>query len=293
MKSYRSAGIPIDHILAEIAAFPVASEASLRLRPTFLDPRFESASKSSQLWRQAENMVLNSFPAFSVDEVLSARDRIWFGLAPSDQPAALDQYLRGIADSYLIANGPVALPHLKDDSRIEGARETSSAAYARRALRWLTFALPPDLLLASIGNRNGGPERIEMLAPGIHRLLSESGFVETHLHVGASLDYGLLWNSLMHAIVDANFKSSAFCSPGAALNEGENLAQWVIRCAICRYVLAAFLTSNGDNLTLLDFIYNNFYLHTIEDLGLSNYSLLLKAFADLEAGQLIAYASLG
>jgi len=285
MKSYRSAGIPIDHIIAEITAFPIASEASLLLRPIALHSRLCQDYTTAELWRQAENSLLTSFPGFSVDEVVSARDRIWFRFTSRDQPTPLHQYLRRIASSYLTAHGPIALPKLDEDEPIEGARESALTAGARRALRWLLFAMPADILLASLGNSSASPERIELLAPGIYRLLKEKGYGETHLHVGASLDYGLLWNSLMFSIADPNVKPKDFCSPGAVLNEGENFAQWLIRCAICRYVLSDFLASKRDKQSFLDFLYGRFYQQNTAELGLTNFSLLLKILADLEFGR--------
>ena len=298
MKSYRSAGIPIDHIIAEIAAFPVASEAAFRLRPTALYPVLDldnkpttlypilnSDNKTAQLWRAAENILLTSFPGFSIDEVVSARDRIWFRNSAMEREIPLHRFLRGIADSYLRANGPIAFPRLDEDERIEGVRESSVTAGARRALRWLLFAIPGDLLLASLKTSSDSPERIEILAPSIYRLLREKGYVEPHLHVGASLDYGLLWNSLMFTIADSNIKPSDFCSPGASLNEGKNFAPLIIRAAICRYVLSDFLTSLKNDREFLEYLYNGFYKQNIAEMGSSNFSLLLKTLADLESGR--------
>ena len=77
MSSSRLAGIPIDHVVAEIAAFPFVTTASLSLHPTELDPHLGGCT--AQLWRCAEAAVVGSFPAFSLDEIVALRDQMWFG----------------------------------------------------------------------------------------------------------------------------------------------------------------------------------------------------------------------
>jgi hypothetical protein len=86
VNSSRLAGIPIDHAVAELAAFPLASEAAFEIGVTHLDPLLQeqrpSGKATQQLWRQAERHFLGGFPAFSVEEAVAIRDRLWFGVAP-------------------------------------------------------------------------------------------------------------------------------------------------------------------------------------------------------------------
>ena len=63
----RLAGIPVEHVTAELAAFPLASEAALEIAPTALSPDVET--KTARLWRAAETEILRSCPAFSVAAV--------------------------------------------------------------------------------------------------------------------------------------------------------------------------------------------------------------------------------
>src|SRR6266851_1517031 len=98
MTSLRLAGIPIDHILAEVATFPLASEAALAHHPTLLHPGLESATGA--LWREAEQHLLGCFPAFGLDELIAIRDRLWFAQGGA-APMALEQYLRRLAEWFL------------------------------------------------------------------------------------------------------------------------------------------------------------------------------------------------
>jgi hypothetical protein len=111
MASARLATIPIDHLRAEIAAFPLGSEASLRLHPTALDPCLPTGlDPTAPLWRAAEHELLAAFPGFSVDEGVAWRDRLWFAEG-SHAPVPLASYLRRIAGMFLRVVGPAAIPY--------------------------------------------------------------------------------------------------------------------------------------------------------------------------------------
>lgn len=84
MNTSRYAAIPIDHAVAEMAAFPIASEAALRLAITELNPI--PSGPTATLWREAERKALGGFPAFSVDEAVALRDLLWFSAAGNTIP---------------------------------------------------------------------------------------------------------------------------------------------------------------------------------------------------------------
>ena len=109
MGSTRLAGIPIDHVRAEVAAFPVASEAAFRLGRTLtgLDPTMGEPTR--ELWRRAEETLLGVFPSFSVDEAVAIRDRIWFKNSTSSVNP-LHVYLRRVARIVLDVHGARATP---------------------------------------------------------------------------------------------------------------------------------------------------------------------------------------
>ena len=98
----RLTGIPFDHIEAELAAFPIASEASFLSQPVVLNP---VTYKQKDLWRAAERDILASIPAVSLDEFAAIRDRLWFGYLPersgSNPRITLVHYLRSLSNRYL------------------------------------------------------------------------------------------------------------------------------------------------------------------------------------------------
>lgn len=163
----------------------------------------------------------------------------------------------------------------------------SLQARARRFWRWLSFALPPDLLLAALPASNGAAEAIDLVAPVLKQNLQDQGYAETHMHIGAALDFSLLWLSALRAIADPQTGESVFRSPGAELNEGKDLAAWLVRAAIVRYLLAAFLVQDakrGQNLEA--FLHEVVFAKVLEIAGATNLSVLSAALTDLSAGRL-------
>jgi len=252
----RLASIPVDHLVAETAAFPLASEAAFQFSPVALDPFIAHSVPSSDrskpggtaeitanLWRAAERALVTRSPSVSLDEVVAIRDRLWFrrGLVEQGQPVPLATYLRSIATNHLRARGAKAVPCLQLDSPSDDLEADSvGKPRSREAWRWLTFALPPDLLLAAAG-KNLMPSEVETLSPQMDQTLRHYGYAESHLHLGAGLDFRLLWIATMCGIAEHSTTEGAFRSPGAELDEGRNFVHWLVRAAIARYVLASFL----------------------------------------------------
>lgn len=87
MTSSRRTSVPIDHLIAEVAAFPLASEAALKLQyqarldhtnPQCIELHPRLQALTAPLWRAAENHLVVSYPGFSLEELITMRDRIWF-----------------------------------------------------------------------------------------------------------------------------------------------------------------------------------------------------------------------
>ena len=216
MQPMRYVGIPVDHVAAEIAAYPLASERAFELALVSLMPGLDAGT--GHLWEQAEGDTLGRFPGYSVDEAVAIRDKLWFGTSRRAVP--LHKYLRDLANVVLELRGNEAVPRLADNLVLGEQPTAPRLPERRRWWRWLTFALPPDLLLAAVGNQHGGPDTVNLLSPGLARQLADQGFAETHLHLGAALDFPQLWVGALHAIADHNVGSEEFCSPGAGLNGG-------------------------------------------------------------------------
>ena len=235
MVTPRLAAIPFEHVEAELAAFPIASEASFCLPPVALDP---VTSKQKSLWRAAERDILASIPSISIDEFVAIRDRLWFGERPDlngSQPRIpLVRYLRELSNNYLDRLGrPV---------EVSSQSTTNEGASPRARLRWswLCRALPPDLLRTArrIGNAD---DLSSQLNPGVERLLRDSGFAETHLHLGAAADFSLIWANLMHSLAVEEVSENLLASPGASFDDGHDFAKWIMWASVTRLVLAEWL----------------------------------------------------
>jgi len=240
MGASRLAGIPIDHLRAEVFAFPLASEAAFRLgaRLTSLHPAMDGPTR--QLWRAAETTLLSGFPGFSVDEAVAIRDRIWFSQT-TGQATPLGSYLRRVANILLEVQGPTAVPACRVDPRGPGFEKGLSRVRARQNWRWVSFAVPPDLLLSALGDKERGPGQIDTVSKRLATILNDTGYAETHLHIGAGLDFSAYWVSALNALPDARFGKDKLRAPGAVFGEGEELATWLLHAAIARAVLGAFL----------------------------------------------------
>src|SRR5262245_27207469 len=177
MHPIRHVGIPLDHVVAEMAAFPLAGEVALEQAMTELDPRMESPD-SKKLWRAAERALVHEFPGFLVDELVAIRDSVWFqtperdarGRARARAATPRHRYLPNLAEQMLEVQGAAAAPRLLDGSSPAGKPIAAVLARRRRAWRWLTFALPPDLLLAAL---EPVPDRVNLISPPIDRMLRD------------------------------------------------------------------------------------------------------------------------
>lgn len=240
MKASRLAGIPVDHVVAEIAAAPFSSVTGFQMGILELDPLLRGTM--GDFWRAAEAETLDGFPAFSVDEIVLIRDRLWFNTRRAGETRALSAYLQGVASAFLQVRESVAVP----DGRNGTGRRSSQSSFeaeARWAFRWLSFALPKDFLLAGLPQSDRGrPTTIDPISVRLAKRLSVHGFGEMHLHLGAALDFPSLWVALFRALADPTLRSDQFKSPGAAHSEGRNLGPWLLRAAIARYILAAYLS---------------------------------------------------
>ncbi|MCA9671383.1 MAG: hypothetical protein KC503_37555 [Myxococcales bacterium] len=197
--------------------------------------------RTRKLWRAAEGKLLTAFPAFSVDETVAIRDWLWF--PEQGASVSIAAYLRALARRLFVASGSVASPRAPDlqDESMEAVRHSDvPGARSRRFLRWLSFALPPHLLLAVHPDK---PLHVDVLTPSLDRMLADHGFAEPHLHVGAGLRFEDLWVSALVSVSEA--RHAGFSSPGAELDHGDDLLPWMLRIAVVRQWLAVFLADGG------------------------------------------------
>lgn len=253
----RRASTPVDHLIAEMAAMPLASEASLELAITRLEPWLPDRMSevrhggqvvspaaarrrhaTAELWRRAERDLLQAFPAVSLDELVAVRDMLWFPDGAETAPT-IGAYLRELASMFLESRGASLSPTLPR-GHLGHVDMTTTSAASRRTLRWLTLAIPPDLLCAAAARGDDALE-LALTNPTLDRMLREGKFAEPHLHLGAAVDFNTIWHMLVANIGTPEFRADALTSPGAGLDEGRLLAGWLIRASVARLILAWYL----------------------------------------------------
>jgi hypothetical protein len=229
--------VPEPFLRAEVSAFPLASEKAFRMCLLELDPQL--AGNTGKLWRACEEH-LASHTGWSLDRLVAARDRGWFGpdLRCGGKPVAMLAYLRALARSHLVPRAGV--------TQIEESTDFG-ALDAADHYRWLTLTLPEDLLLAALGIEPA-PVRVDLDPPLLVRRLLDLGVAEIHQHVGGSMDFPLLWASALAAIASPEVKDDGLASPDAPLSDGHELVRWLLAAAIARCVLAEHLIRAGDDL---------------------------------------------
>jgi hypothetical protein len=227
--------VPEPFLRAEIATYPLASETSFQEGLLKLDPQVTKNSKTGNLWRACEHEFA-PYTGWSLDRLVAARDRGWFGSKSRLQPIPMHKYLRALARDHLVPRAGV--------TEIEEST-TLTTLDAADHYRWLTLTLPEDLLLVGLGV-HPAPVRVDLDPPLLVRRLLDLGVAEIHQHVGASMDFPLLWASALAAIATPAVEEDALTSPGAPLSDGKDLVRWLLAAAVARCTLAEYLI-RGDH----------------------------------------------
>jgi hypothetical protein len=276
----RLALIPFEHIEAELAAFPLASEASFRLGTSSLDPL---VNRNDKLWRAAEKYVLNTLPSVPPDEAVAIRDQLWFFSSSPDQvgfeSVSLVTYLRRLAESYLDAHGrPVEVVTPEPNS------QRHVGPQARLRWSWMCRAMPPDLLRVArdVVDADGDPFPLH---PAIRQMLGDEGFAETHLHLGAALDFSLAWAALMRRLTSNESNHPEFESPGACFSDGHNLCSWLLHAAVVRLVLAEWLFEDQSGDSSLSGLLKFTYGRSGCRLDVVEYKRLVSLLSELKGGR--------
>lgn len=273
MAHMRNANLPFDHLLSELVAFPLTSEAALTNPITHLDRGMSGGT--GPLWRAAERELITAFPAISLDELVALRDLCWFG--GGSDTRSLAEHLR-TASSRVLAGSRHRFPARPDHP----FSVTPGRGSSRQVWRWLTQALPADLLLATSAHDEGLPDP-DPFSPPVRDLLRR-GFAESHLHVGAALDFGTVWALTTARLATSGRPLRQLRAPGAALAEGTKLIPWLVRAAIGRVVLAAFLAHGGVD-PFDRFLYGPQCGQRIaRHAGATTYTVVLTALSDLASG---------
>lgn len=226
----RRSEIPIEHLDAELLASPFTSSTAFRNCLYSLDAAMGKGT--AELWREAETSLISRFPGLSLDELVARRDWIWFGSPLHPSRRSLLDVVRSAGQAVFQGEGSL---------RVEGCRREANQAEWRRRWRWLLFALPADFMCAAVGMRNV-PDNWG--SQSVRQVLSDRGFAENHLHMKAAVSFETLWQALQSTLTASESSRHMFASPGGEFNEGRDFGPWLMRCALARLTLSAFLSNS-------------------------------------------------
>jgi len=234
--------LSLDHLIAEVVAYPFGSVRSLT-------DGFTWFTAPSDMWDCAEFDLLQRFPGVSVEELRMHRDAEWFPEGTSN--TSLCTLVRSIAKRYLQPEGLIAKP---SDVEQSNAYSRLTAHQARARWRWLARSIPADLLLAALWDSDNEPISVTLAQPQVAQRLLDGGFAEVHLHIGGGLDFQNYWAGTMAGLMHRATKSDSFAAQGAPLNGGKDLGAWLVAAATIRLLLGEFLAYRRQNSNSVPFV---------------------------------------
>lgn len=241
--------VPEAYVRAEVAAFPLTSETAFSQAMIGLAPSLDGPDDATRaLWRECEKSLSEHASGWSLDRLIAIRDYFWFpdratGVHGAPGATPMHRYLRHLAERHLARHPTVT----------EIAQSVTTNPFdAVTHYRWLTFALPEDLLLVGTGVEPW-PVHVDLEPPLLVRRLLDQGVAEIHHHVNAGMSFPLLWVSLLAVLADPALERDALRGPALPLGGGETLLRWLLAAAVTRCVLAELLVRASDS-SLFDFV---------------------------------------
>jgi Adenosine deaminase len=219
--------------LFEVATAPFCSEESFSLGGNH--PDWQSPELIPTLWKASEARLCSFWPEATLDPILKIRDHFW--IASYSNRQGIQNLWKHISLQFLEPMGPSA--HPRCCSLVpQNPLLRSQSKDARAHYRWLTFFAPDDSLLVGTWDSRNRPTSVRTISHELSQQLTLHGFAEPHVHLNAALTFSDLWISAMRGIGNTFLSRSSFHSPGGVFRNGEFLADWILRAAICRLVLA-------------------------------------------------------
>lgn len=236
------------HLVAEAIAFPFWHESALESSPLSLD-RDNVGVVSSPLARALQSHLCRHALGASLPQLDNLRDLAWFPERGNTVPLA-----RHLAR--------VACDHLELRGRRVGLRHETDGNYGElvERWRWISLALPPDLLVAALAaTRNVSPpsEHVELVTAHLTRTL-QAPCAETHLHVGAAIPFGVLWMGVVRSLADkGNHRELVAWLRGSfagviPFGDADRFLHLLRAASLARVAMAAFLRAH-DNGAPADF----------------------------------------
>jgi hypothetical protein len=231
---------PYGFVRAIALAWPFASESSFRVAiSTLAETRPGVLNGPSD--RLATAMIDYLRPrarGLSLEVLRQVQEAVWFAegrQAPGSLTVPLVTLLVRAATELLQFEGGRAVLRL---DRL-GQHETTSR------WRWLSLALPPDLLIAALAaavRQEPSTDYVTVIPAHLWPLLDELRLANTHLHFGASVPFDVLWTNLLsRAGADPHDHPGLDRGGPAPLGGGHVFLSWLTAGAVARAVLAGYL----------------------------------------------------
>ncbi|WP_437952417.1 hypothetical protein WME98_17975 [Sorangium sp. So ce296] len=225
---------PVSHprLEAAAAASPFASPTAFALRLTALTRDAVGVldgGPTATLAAALEDFLRTRAAGMSLDVLRQLRDAAWF--PPGRLRVPLHDHLRALAGRYLVHAG-----------RRVALRPDGDPAERAAAWRWVSLALPADLLvgaLCSTSSLEPPDDAALLVTPRLAELLRKP-CAETHLHVGAGIPFGLLWAALMRDLSTSRLRLRA-ATGAPPFGDADAFTGHLLAGATVRLLLASFL----------------------------------------------------
>ncbi len=245
-------------LTAEIEAWPIASRAALDLGLVSLEQSGPGCPRgpSEQLSHALEDWIRPRSGGLSLDVLRLQRDRAWYSPGGDAHVRSLVDYTLDLAQRFLDDRG--AEVRVSTVSRSRVSPQTNVLPFAEHVAqwRWLSFSLPPDLLIACLAAARGHVphvDHVSLSAPPLRQIL-ERPVAETHLHIGAAPRFPLMWTGLMVSLRGRDFDPKRFVSGGPSeLGDAQSMLRWLLVAGITRLLLAGFLWARAQSNSRMDF----------------------------------------
>ncbi|MFL5345883.1 MAG: hypothetical protein ACJ8AT_13915 [Hyalangium sp.] len=233
----------IHQLEAEIAAWPLTSEAGFRLGLDTLT-RTDAGVLGRDTQHLSNALLAHLRPrarGLSLEVLSQFRDGVWFGSGESPPGSrglriSLASFAQSLAGHLLAFVGDHAVLRIE----VRPSPEVLAARW-----RWLSFALPPDVLIAAhaAAEQTSPPtDFVNLGIPHLERFFETEGIAQTHLHLGAAVPFEWLWTHLMTRVGDHALQPKALQSEGSLpFGSAREFLDWLVTAAFARLILAGFL----------------------------------------------------
>lgn len=210
-------------LVALAQSYPLAAAAAFVHQPSTT-----AASTALNDAFEAEARVLAR--GHSLATIAAIRDHAW---GPG---RALVEHLFSLARAHLRWEG--------NHVRLAPARLDQGGRHERiMRWRWLALRLPQDLLLAALAAAEGVEpcsDRVRLVEDDLAPTLSEP-VAETHLHMGAALDFGDLWIALLERLTHPQAVHAGFGGGPAPFEDKDRYTRTLLAAALARQLLVIYL----------------------------------------------------